>query len=231
MEKAHQPSWFSLTPGQDEKLCLWTRDFSDTTRRVARISVTRSSNDDGKTTDPHVYNWVQFKLFKNIPPFRAGPDGYSYQCLGKRKNQQVSLQTNEAEKLLNSCYHIYTAILSSLNGAGGGPVCGHLATTTLYENFNPTEEEDAKYCHWYIDIYELQCRKIRVAYVIYNVKDPLSSLYVQIKLFTRKEAGQQFIRESQVTYMLDEFRALDKATDYFLELIEYSKSGGIPQRY
>ena len=100
MEAAARPSWFSLTPEQDETICCWHQDFSKSPHRLARISLTRSSNDDGRSVDPKVTSWVQLKLFKNTPPSLPSPDGYFSPTLGQRKNQQVSLRPIEAEKVL-----------------------------------------------------------------------------------------------------------------------------------
>jgi hypothetical protein len=208
-------SWFALTPDQDEVICAWKDDFSTTSDRLTRISVTRFSNDDGTTSDKKIANWVQLKLFKLTKPPKLGPDGKALPELGIRKSQQIGLRPIEAEKILKACEHIRLNILSAM----------YVKHSPLAETFapsaSPTDLEDSKYCHWFLDLYQTLRRKIRISYTVYNVNDPLLSFYVQVKVFTRKEADKPFIRQSQVNINLREFRLLaDKSEDYVNSLRE-----------
>lgn len=220
MKKALTPSWFTLTPDQDEKICCWSEDFGRTAFRIARMSVTESSNDDGRTTDSKVSSWVQFKLFKNTPPPMPGPDGHSSQYLGTRKNQQVSLRPIEAERILQRSGQIRQSILSSIS-----TTLPKQLEKMFCDELHPTEEEDAACCHWYLDMFETARRKLRISYIVYNMKDPFGTLYVQIKLFTRSDINKPFLRQSQVNYTLSEFSTLCNYSTKFLTSIQYSVYG------
>lgn len=77
---------------------------------------------------------------------------------------------------------------------------------------NLSMQEELNYCHGIQEISNQKNRKLFVTYKQYNIKDR-ESIYVQIRLFCKKDNETEFKQASYVNYKLEEFKDLIKALD------------------
>ena len=191
---------FRISPAQDASSCAWVRDIAVGQYRALRLSVSHYSRDDDRGGEhKSVATWIHLKLFKQLEPQCYPLDDKEH---GLRKIQQISLRPVEIDRILQSLEDLRMHLLTSMYIKHE-----HLIVEPS-EYFNISEYDDSLRCHWFGDIHESWRRKVRIAYVIYNTKDPLKTTYVQFKLFTRKSLDEVFTRHAQVSLTLGEFREL-----------------------
>ena len=77
---------------------------------------------------------------------------------------------------------------------------------------NLSMQEELNYCHGIEEISNQKNRKLFVTYKQYNIKDR-ESIYVQIRLFCKKDNETEFKQASYVNYKLEEFKDLINALD------------------
>ena len=77
---------------------------------------------------------------------------------------------------------------------------------------NLSMQEELNFCHGIEEISNQKNRKLYVTYKQYNIKDR-ASIYVQIRLFCKKDNETEFKQASYVNYKLEEFKDLIKALD------------------
>ena len=70
-----------------------------------------------------------------------------------------------------------------------------------------SDVQDEEHSHWFLDVTTNKNRKVRVALVVFDWRQPSVSTYFRLKLFKTSLDGL-FYRESQVTITLQELEAL-----------------------
>ena len=109
------------------------------------------------------------------------------------KNQQLGIGDSEFKKF---CF-LKNNILN-----GELELCEHLTQPDK----NPCMEDVLKRCHKVIEVSIGRNRRINVYFIQYVQENP-ASIYVQIRLFCRKE-NNEFKQVTYVSYTLDEFKEL-----------------------
>ena len=185
-----------ITIEEDNLRSVWVQDLSITETRIIRVSMCQFLPNTA-----NVATWIYFKIFKrdNQQVFR--------------QHQQVCYRVQEADRILQSIQYIGECVNALLLKVKDDR---HFEKTT---KFNITDDEDANNLHWYFDLFETQRRKTRVSYIMYDVKDPLISSYIQFKLFTREKQLQSFTRKQQINLTILEFNRLGSQAELIGERV------------
>lgn len=177
---------YNLTMEEDKDNVEWFWDFCKTDQRALRLSL--SSFVDAK--DSSTSQWFHLKLFK------ADADGVH------RISQQVILRPVEI-------YKFFETIQFSNEGINKGIMCGYPGKKlSECKTFKISDHEDSHLVHWFCDIYQTARRKMRVSHQIYNSGDPVTSSYVQLKLFCRASEEEQFTQKYLINLKLGEFKSM-----------------------
>ena len=179
-----------VTLDQDRNNVLWYWDISTVSNRVIRLSYSRFPG----AKDKPASNWINLKLFK-------------LQESEFRQMQQIFYRPAEFKKLFESLPFIMDSIHKSILASPDKEV-------EMSETFKVTDKEDSKFVNWFCDVYSTQRRKIRVSHIIYNVNDPVTSSYVQLKLFTRATESDEFTKKYLVNMKFEEFALLSQNSEF-----------------
>ena len=172
------------TLDQDREKDMWYWDISTSSNRVVRLSLSRFPGEKEKPAS----SWINLKLFK-------------VQESEFRQMQQIFYRHSEFKKLFESLPFIMDSLHKSILDCPEKEI-------EKCETFKITDKEDAKFVNWFWDFYTSQRRKMRVSHIIYDVKDPVTSSYVQLKLFTRASDTEEFIKKYLVNMKFEEFALL-----------------------
>ena len=181
--------YIGATLAEDSQRVAWYWDISHSEKRVLRFTVAEFPCADRTTA-----TWGYFKLFK-----KGEEDKDEY-----RQFQQICCRMFEVEKLLGSLHYVRDNVME-------------LQATVKIEipidaevkpKFDITDKEDEATVHWFFDVCESPRRKLRISYLMYKVKDPIYSSYIQLKLFTRESMEDEFTRRFLLNMTYPEFTGL-----------------------
>ena len=141
------------------------------------------------TNDPRNTTYSQVMLFKPMAP------DYFMQRI-----QMISLNNNEFERVF---LQLGSFLEEGVKLAAGTP----MAALPQADGRKVSDVQDEEHSHWFLDVTTNKNRKVRVALVVFDWRQPSVSTYFRLKLFKTSLDGL-FYRESQVTITLQELEAL-----------------------